>query len=78
MFTVSIIGKPNVGKSSLFNRLSGGKYAITGSTPGLTRDRKEIVVDYLGFPFRIVDTAGFDVSSEKQESDIIMNQKMIY
>ena len=60
MFTISILGRPNVGKSSLFNTLSHGRYAITDSMPGFTRDRKEIITEILGIPIKLIDTAGID------------------
>ncbi|KRX11106.1 P-loop containing nucleoside triphosphate hydrolase [Pseudocohnilembus persalinus] len=68
IFTVSLIGRPNVGKSSLFNKLSMGDYAITDATPGLTRDRKETITNILGFPIRIIDTAGME-REEIQQND---------
>jgi GTP-binding protein len=64
MFTVGIIGRPNVGKSTLFNRLAGKKIAIVDDMPGVTRDRIEFVTDWTGHRFRIVDTAGFDLKEE--------------
>ena len=57
---VAIIGRPNVGKSTLFNRLVGKKLALVDDRPGVTRDRREGDADLLGMPFRIVDTAGFE------------------
>jgi GTPase len=57
---VAIIGRPNVGKSTLFNRLVGKKLALVDDRPGVTRDRREGDVDLLGLNFRIVDTAGFE------------------
>ena len=62
IFTISIIGRPNVGKSSLFNRLLGQKLALVERTPGLTRDRIEgVVTDQIfEIPIRLVDTAGFE------------------
>ncbi len=57
---VAIIGRPNVGKSTLFNRLAGKKLALVDDRPGVTRDRREGDADLLGLPFRIVDTAGFE------------------
>ncbi len=60
MPVVAIIGRPNVGKSTLFNRLVGKKLALVDDRPGVTRDRREGDVDLLGLNFRIVDTAGFE------------------
>jgi GTP-binding protein len=57
---VAIIGRPNVGKSTLFNRLVGKKLALVDDRPGVTRDRREGVAELLGLDFRIVDTAGFE------------------
>lgn len=60
MFTVAIAGRPNVGKSTLFNRLTKTRAALVHDEPGLTRDRKEGVVDIGGIRFRLVDTAGLE------------------
>ncbi|MCR5872147.1 MULTISPECIES: ribosome biogenesis GTPase Der [unclassified Sphingomonas] len=58
--TVAIIGRPNVGKSTLFNRLVGKRLALVDDQPGVTRDRREGDGDLLGCKFRIIDTAGFE------------------
>jgi GTP-binding protein len=57
---IAIIGRPNVGKSTLFNRLTGGRTALVSDMPGLTRDRREGEADLAGNPVTIVDTAGLE------------------
>ena len=60
--TVAIVGFPNVGKSTLVNRLSESRAAVVHETPGVTRDRKEIVAEWAGKRFLLVDTGGVDVA----------------
>jgi len=60
IMTVALIGKPNVGKSTLFNRLCGKKSAIVAAIPGTSRDRNVGFANIAGLPLRVVDTGGYD------------------
>ena len=62
--TVALVGRPNVGKSTLFNRLVGSKVSIIEDTPGVTRDRIYSEVSYKNYRFHLIDTGGIDVSQE--------------
>ena len=59
---VAIVGYPNVGKSTLFNRLTGRREAVVDERPGVTRDRRETTADWRGRVFQLVDTGGIDDS----------------
>ncbi|MDT8446923.1 MAG: ribosome biogenesis GTPase Der [bacterium] len=60
MKLIALVGKPNVGKSTLFNRLVGRRYAIVGAQPGVTRDRNIAPVDRKGYRYLLMDTGGFE------------------
>lgn len=61
---IALIGRPNVGKSTLFNRLVGQKNAIVGDMPGITRDRKVVDADFFGIRIQVIDTPGVDTFSK--------------
>lgn len=68
--TVCLVGRPNVGKSTIFNRLVGKKISIIEDTPGVTRDRIYGDVNYSDYKFHLIDTGGIDVSDEDFNSEI--------
>ncbi|MCE3232180.1 MAG: GTPase Der [Rickettsiaceae bacterium] len=72
MFTVAIIGRPNVGKSTLFNRLTGKKHALVDDMPGVTRDRREGQGRIASLEFKLIDTAGL----EEAEADALETRMM--
>ncbi|PMP77833.1 MAG: ribosome biogenesis GTPase Der [Sulfurihydrogenibium sp.] len=74
MFRVAIVGRPNVGKSSLFNRLVGKRKAIVEDIPGVTRDRIVSTTDWRGVKFEVVDTGGYITSDEDKFAPYIRKQ----
>ncbi|HYZ20116.1 MAG TPA: ribosome biogenesis GTPase Der [Gaiellaceae bacterium] len=60
--TAAVVGFPNVGKSTLVNRLTGSRTAVVHETPGVTRDRKEVVCEWAGQRFLLIDTGGVDIA----------------
>jgi GTP-binding protein len=64
--TVAVVGFPNVGKSTLVNRLVGGNEAVTSPEPGVTRDRKRLATEWNGVAFELVDTGGIDLGDEAE------------
>ena len=74
--TVAVVGYPNVGKSTLVNRLSGTREAVVHEDAGVTRDRKEIDADWNGVGFTLVDTGGVDFAGEHQMAEEIRRQAL--
>src|SRR6266550_1073111 len=72
--TVAVVGFPNVGKSTLVNRLSATREAVVFETPGVTRDRKEVVCEWAGKRFILVDTGGVDLADRSQLTKDVAEQ----
>jgi len=72
--TVAIVGRPNVGKSSLFNRFMKRRLAVVEETPGVTRDRNYAVCDWNGVYFNLVDTGGIDLEAAELMNRMIHDQ----
>jgi GTPase len=72
--TVAVVGFPNVGKSTLVNRLTESRAAVVHETPGVTRDRKELVADWNGLRFRLIDTGGVDIADPSPITRSIVEQ----
>ena len=74
--TVALVGRPNVGKSTLFNKMTGKKISIIEDTPGVTRDRMYEQVTYEKYRFNLIDTGGIDGSGEKFNTEIRMQAEI--
>jgi GTP-binding protein len=75
-FTLAIVGRPNVGKSSLFNRIAGRRIAIVHDPPGVTRDRRAADIVFDEMALRLIDTAGFEDSDPQSLSGRMTGQTM--
>ncbi len=74
--TIALVGRPNVGKSTIFNRLMGKKISIIEDTPGVTRDRIYGVGHYEDYKFNVIDTGGIDLSNETFNEQIKMQAEL--
>lgn len=72
--TVAVVGFPNVGKSTLVNRLAGGREAVTHAEPGVTRDRKVVRCEWNGVAFELLDTGGIDLEDDSELAREIQQQ----
>jgi GTP-binding protein len=75
--TVAVVGFPNVGKSTLVNRLAGGREAVTDAEPGVTRDRKRVPCEWNGVAFDLLDTGGIDLADESELAEDVQRQARI-
>src|SRR5580658_10364228 len=69
---IAIVGRPNVGKSALFNRIVKKRIAIVHDQPGVTRDRVSVEAEWHGHPFTLVDTGGIGLLRREKSSDVIV------
>src|SRR6266568_8465883 len=69
---IAIVGRPNVGKSALFNRIVGRRIAIVHDQPGVTRDRVTAEAEWHGQPFTLVDTGGIGLLRREKATDVIV------
>ncbi len=71
---VAVVGRPNVGKSTLINRIASNRATITHQMPGVTRDRKYVEVEWFGKDFVLIDTGGFEFDESRKISSMISRQ----
>ncbi|MEZ2457076.1 ribosome biogenesis GTPase Der [Salinicoccus roseus] len=74
--TIAVVGRPNVGKSTLFNRIIGERKAIVEDTPGVTRDRLYASGDWLNYEFNVIDTGGIEIKDEPFQEQIKMQAEI--
>jgi GTPase len=75
--TVAVVGFPNVGKSTLVNRLAGGREAVTHAEPGVTRDRKRVRCEWNGVAFELLDTGGIDLADPSELAEDVQRQARV-
>jgi GTPase len=75
--TVAVVGFPNVGKSTLVNRLAGGREAVTHAEPGVTRDRKRVPCEWNGVAFELLDTGGIDLEDSSELAQDVQRQAQL-
>jgi GTP-binding protein len=75
--TVAVVGFPNVGKSTLVNRLAGGREAVTHAEPGVTRDRKRVRCEWNGVAFELLDTGGIDLADPSELAADVQRQARV-
>ena len=75
--TLVIVGRPNVGKSTLFNRITGSRRSIVGDEPGITRDRIQLPAEWQGKPFDVIDTGGILVGDDAEIPAQIVRQARV-
>ncbi len=74
---VAVVGRPNVGKSTFFNRVCGKRLAVVEDTPGVTRDRNYALIESYEFPFYLVDTGGFEKASDDEMQMLVSEQAVL-
>src|SRR5690625_6585482 len=74
--TIAVVGRPNVGKSTLFNRIIGERKAIVEDTPGVTRDRLYADGEWLNYEFSLIDTGGIEIKDEPFQEQIKMQAEI--
>ena len=74
---VAVVGFPNVGKSTLVNRLAGGREAVTDAEPGVTRDRRALECEWNGLKFDLIDTGGVDLADTDELARAVQGQARV-